>query len=607
MRPKLACFALLPAFLFLLMPVHGRPQVAGGTVTGRVDVWDYDFKVGRVAPRTLLPGASVYLRSDQVLLEAKSDAKGKFRFDGVPPGDYEAYFLVDEPFFPSGPEFREVTVTESKPAIVNFIAGTDGRISGRLLRRDGSPAEGLSVCLGLAEPYYPEAPHAMRARSGHDGYFEFRRVPPGRYHLGLRLDPLDPPTLAYPRILFPGVEDPAGAAVIELAEGEELSNLDLVLPEMLRTRSLAGRVILPNGRPVASAQVVLEIADYPYTVKSGETTTDSTGRFSLPAFEGFSYKIRALSAVGSRIAESERRTVAKTGFLRDLTLLLRPVGRPKNLLANPSADDGFRGWTPYKETFIERVSGDPCFAVRNQGYILQDVALPEGSVGKYALLVGTLSTGRINEDNSITGLPYLYGYMMMSSQGRILSYLQGESMSFPGKRVNEWLPAYGVFPVPPETTMIRFFLNQAERKGDPQNGSLARFDDLGLYLFDSDEEARLFVQELSTSEWLREQAEPEPEDSITPASILMQCGVCVPSDRTGVLKQGDIVLKCEIGPDGKANSCEVHRGFRLDWDRLAIETVQARWQFTPATKDGVPITGSILVEVPLSRCQPPPR
>jgi hypothetical protein len=36
-------------------------------------------------------------------------------------------------------------------------------------------------------------------------------------------------------------------------------------------------------------------------------------------------------------------------------------------------------------------------------------------------------------------------------------------------------------------------LNQALRRGVPHDGSAARFDDLGLYLFPTEEEAKTFA------------------------------------------------------------------------------------------------------------------
>jgi len=604
MRAQLACLLLFPVLLFSSLRIFGGGQDSPGVVIGTVSVWGFDFQVGRVTPRTILPGTQVFLRQGDFTLVATSDHAGKFRFDGVPAGSYEASCLVPKPFVRSGPEIREVNVTAGKTVRVDFSALTEGSISGRVLGRSGVPLSGIPVCLGLPEPMYPAAPHAMRTRSDANGFFVFHRVPPGRYHLGLRLDPEDPPDLPYPRIYFPGVGTPSRAAVIELGEGEELANIDLVLPERLTERLLAGQVTLPGGRPAASARVVLEISDYPYLIKGGETTTDSLGRFSLRAFNGLSYQIRGLGLVGKVTAETEAMTVPSNGPLNSLVLPLQPRSGPRNLLVNPSAELGFEGWIAYKESLIDRSQGDACFALRNQAYVLQDVGLPEGSIGKYALLFARAATERVNDDGSITGLPCLYGYMMMSGHGRILSYLQGDSMLFAGKKVEEWQPIYGIFPIPPETGVLRFFLQMAERKGNPQNGSLARFDDLGLYLFDSEEEARLFVDRLRKSEWvLRERAESSgPADSVVPPNIALQCSACITEGADAFQQRGQVVLKCEIGPDGRASECQVQRGLAKDLDQIAIEVVKSRWVFTPATRNGTPTSGSILVEVPLADC-----
>ena len=169
-----------------------------------------------------------------------------------------------------------------------------------------------------------------------------------------------------------------------------------------------------------------------------------------------------------------------------------------NLLLNPNADDGTNSWRALGDATVEQASDENwCFVVRNQGHFLQDVTLPNGSIGKYALLIGRTSSERINADGAITGLPYLYGYMMESADprgGRIESYLQGQRMLCWAKNPNEWVIVWGVFEVPSGTGAIRFFLNQAERRDLPQNGSAARFDDLGLYLFTTEEEAMAFVQ-----------------------------------------------------------------------------------------------------------------
>ena len=168
-----------------------------------------------------------------------------------------------------------------------------------------------------------------------------------------------------------------------------------------------------------------------------------------------------------------------------------------NLLRNANANAESTFWRAFGEATIERITGNNlCFVVRNGGYFIQDVELPKGAAGQYAVLIGRGSSERINADGAITGLPYLYGYMM--EKGRpdrkeIRAYLQGQEMRSRSAIRDEWVQMSGIFEVPEGTNTIRFFLSQAERKGIPHNGSAARFDDLGLFLFATKEEAEVFV------------------------------------------------------------------------------------------------------------------
>ncbi|HEX5874903.1 MAG TPA: hypothetical protein VFY60_09670 [Pyrinomonadaceae bacterium] len=159
-----------------------------------------------------------------------------------------------------------------------------------------------------------------------------------------------------------------------------------------------------------------------------------------------------------------------------------------NLLKNPNADQQTASWRVFKDATVE----DSSFVVRNGGYFLQDVELPDDAVGQYAVFVGRGSTEWIDPNGTITGVPYLYGYMMVDNE-RIVDYLQGQNMRAHPATISEWSTMWGIFQVPVGTTKIRFFLNQGLHKDVPHNGSAARFDDLGLYLFATHKEARDFA------------------------------------------------------------------------------------------------------------------
>lgn len=172
-------------------------------------------------------------------------------------------------------------------------------------------------------------------------------------------------------------------------------------------------------------------------------------------------------------------------------------GQSRNLLQNPNADLEAQYWRTIGEATVETTTGNNlCFVVRNGGYFFQDVTLPNDAVGQYAVLIGRGSSERINPDGAITGLPYLYGYMMgeqKSNGGRILDYLQGQQMLSSARYGDEWIDMWGIFVVPDGTRTIRFFLNQALRRGLPHNGSAARFDAVGLYLFPKKEDGLKFI------------------------------------------------------------------------------------------------------------------
>lgn len=166
-----------------------------------------------------------------------------------------------------------------------------------------------------------------------------------------------------------------------------------------------------------------------------------------------------------------------------------------NLLQNPNAETDAKDWRAYGEAAIEEFEGSKTFVLRNKGYFFQDVMLPENSGGKYILQIGKVASERVHSDNNITGLPYLYGYLM--DEKRIYKYMQTLQGTDLGRSLfsDQWVCAWAIYQIPEKANRVRYFLNQAERSGTPQNGSAARFDDAGLYLFDKPDAAQIFRNE----------------------------------------------------------------------------------------------------------------
>jgi hypothetical protein len=167
-----------------------------------------------------------------------------------------------------------------------------------------------------------------------------------------------------------------------------------------------------------------------------------------------------------------------------------PAVAARNLLNNPAADRSLAGWLPYGSVGVELCDGDPCFVLRDRGSLQQSIELPRDSGGRFLVIIGSGWTERLHE-TAITGLPYLYGSVLQGR--RIIAYFQGQQMRARPAATRVWVPMFGIYQVPEGGGMLTVRASLAEARGVPQNGSAARVDDLGCYVFATAEEARAFV------------------------------------------------------------------------------------------------------------------
>jgi hypothetical protein len=118
----------------------------------------------------------------------------------------------------------------------------------------------------------------------------------------------------------------------------------------------------------------------------------------------------------------------------------------------------------------------------------------------------------VNARRVITGYPSLYGMILAADQSRILAHLQQPPTTiFQPTRAGAWGSVYGVFLVPAGAAWLVVSLQQAQASGVPQDGSAARFDDVGAYLLPTRDHASSFVAAVlgDTRQW--------PSGLVTPA------------------------------------------------------------------------------------------
>ena len=170
-----------------------------------------------------------------------------------------------------------------------------------------------------------------------------------------------------------------------------------------------------------------------------------------------------------------------------------------NWLNNSYADANTNDWIADGDAAIEVINGNPAFVVRNGGHFSQEIPLSDDMSGKFMLIIGLAWSERSNANRNITGVPYFYAYEMEAIQTSsydelfINNYLKVTDMLHTASDIYQWVVIWEIFQISESTNTIELFLMQAERMGVPQNGSAARFDDLGVYFFNSVDEAESFA------------------------------------------------------------------------------------------------------------------
>ncbi|MDX1565309.1 MAG: WD40 repeat domain-containing protein, partial [Phycisphaeraceae bacterium] len=174
-------------------------------------------------------------------------------------------------------------------------------------------------------------------------------------------------------------------------------------------------------------------------------------------------------------------------------------GRP-NLLLNPAADQKHHFWKRRGLAYVlEQTRGNRCFGIRAGGSFWQDVKLQDAA-GKRLLIIGRLSAEKITPDTR-HGLPYLFGTFHGGPQGeKQANLIDAKHMFCTAKRPKQWTVAWGAFEIPEGVDRVRVYLNQAVVQGEARYG--AYFDDVGVYLFETDQQAADFFDRYRKRDWV---------------------------------------------------------------------------------------------------------
>jgi hypothetical protein len=250
----------------------------GATISG--EVVRYRLNEKSLLENQPLVGITVTING-QTKREIKTNAKGQYRVEGLPAGEYVVKVALPEGFDVRGTPEQKVNVADRGCAVVGFWLEPAGKLSGRVLNPQGMPVNKAHIFISESSKELYSG-HWDAAYSEEDGTYSFRRIPPGDYVLFIEFDGMTDQQRPFPPTYYPGVSEKSQAAVITIKEGQSLENNNLKVPALPLEYDVVGTVLWASGKPAPDARVGYGAGKgVAYAVK-----LDEQGRFSFKAYEG---------------------------------------------------------------------------------------------------------------------------------------------------------------------------------------------------------------------------------------------------------------------------------------------------------------------------------
>jgi Carboxypeptidase regulatory-like domain len=222
-----------------------------------------------------------------------SGSDGRYRIPVSEPGTYALTALL--PGHASTEAEYRIEVQPRSCAQQDIGMWTASRISGRVFDPDGKPMEGMPVSIEYASESASASSRVLPSETDANGKFEFQKVPPGDYVLGVNLSGLNS-ELPYSPRFYPGVSQRGLAQIIKIEGPQTIEGLDFSLEERRQTRTIAVDVVWPDGKPVTNADITCKSSrsdDSRFVADSVFRYTDQKGRAVCEVLADRDFQIEA--------------------------------------------------------------------------------------------------------------------------------------------------------------------------------------------------------------------------------------------------------------------------------------------------------------------------
>lgn len=268
---------ILVPLLFLLSAVvcanaqSATDKASTSAISGKVTIGGKGASGLVVGLSTETPSSSIQITN----LKAVTDEDGNYRIKNVPPGTYKV--ILAAPAYVQSDGFTPVIVGKNEVAEnVDIILVRGGVITGKVIDADGRPVLEEEVFFSLTTPSRAFPP--MRTiRTDDRGVYRAFGLPAGRYIVSAGKDSISSFARAnagYQRTYHPRAVNSADATVIQVNEGSEATNVDIMFGRRLSKYTARGRILDgETSQPLPNAHIGIRLF---FNVDSGHGYTSRT-------------------------------------------------------------------------------------------------------------------------------------------------------------------------------------------------------------------------------------------------------------------------------------------------------------------------------------------
>jgi protocatechuate 3,4-dioxygenase beta subunit len=255
-------------------------KTVSGSVTGKVTLKNKGV-AGVIVYVEEQNGMNSMARSSY---RATTDQTGTYRITNIPAGTYTIAPAAPSLAFEKELTNNTIVVSEGETIEdINFSMVPGGVITGKVTDADGKPQIEVFVSLMPIEATVVSVRESGAIHTDDRGIYRAYGLRQGKYKVFVAQSgflPGDIPT-SYRQTYYPSVTDESKATVVEVSEGSETTNIDIVLGRALPTFKIRGRVLdAETGKPLPNIKYgVYRSHEYGGSSSIGQNITNVNGEF----------------------------------------------------------------------------------------------------------------------------------------------------------------------------------------------------------------------------------------------------------------------------------------------------------------------------------------